>query len=392
MACSFLAALGLAWDIRWHGAVGRDQFWTPPHVLIYSGVFFAGLTCLAVVLFETERWWRRPRTAPNDGTVSFLGVFHAPLGFFVAGFGYLTLLLAAPLDDYWHQLYGVDVALWTPFHVMGLIGGGISGLGTAYVLGGIAARARARGDVRLRLLGFSGTELLLLFALSGLMHLLLASISPATWQHPAVRLGPVEALTYPILLALVLTLLFGAAVCATARPGAASVAALLYALRQLGYAAFVPWAIRTSVAQQGLEYRIPGYEPHFRALDALAPLVVVGVALIVDTLAARLARSPAQSGSHRAARAARGRPLVLSTRDLALAGALAAVPLTLYAFWQVPQVIQNAPSLGIPPEIVVPPVPGPGAFVAAAPAALLAGALGMWLGGGLGAMLRLNQR
>src|SRR4051794_33164914 len=42
------ANLGLAWDIRWHGAVGRDDFWTAPHILIYSGVALAGLLCLGM--------------------------------------------------------------------------------------------------------------------------------------------------------------------------------------------------------------------------------------------------------------------------------------------------------------------------------------------------------
>jgi hypothetical protein len=32
-----LAAFGLAWDIRWHSLVGRDTFFTPPHLLLYAG-------------------------------------------------------------------------------------------------------------------------------------------------------------------------------------------------------------------------------------------------------------------------------------------------------------------------------------------------------------------
>src|SRR4051795_9464717 len=94
----FQANLGLQWDIRWHGAVGRDSFWTAPHLLIYSGVALAGLLCLAVVLTTT---WRCRHDAPglnDDNTIAVLGVFRGPLGFVVAGFGMLVLLLAAPLD------------------------------------------------------------------------------------------------------------------------------------------------------------------------------------------------------------------------------------------------------------------------------------------------------
>src|SRR5579883_3155592 len=42
--------LGAVWDREWHAYVGRDQFWTPPHTLIYSCVSGAGLVALIVVL------------------------------------------------------------------------------------------------------------------------------------------------------------------------------------------------------------------------------------------------------------------------------------------------------------------------------------------------------
>ena len=69
--------------------------------------------------------------------------------------GLATMLLAAPGDNYWHQLYGIDVALWAPFHLMGLVGGGIAGLGAIHALAAEVARARARGWLRPRLLGYS---------------------------------------------------------------------------------------------------------------------------------------------------------------------------------------------------------------------------------------------
>jgi hypothetical protein len=50
---------------------------------------------------------------------------------------------------------------------------------------------------------------------------------------------------------------------------------------------FVPWAIRTAVAQQGLLYRIPGRIPFFRWSDALLPLAFLVSALIVDGIAWR---------------------------------------------------------------------------------------------------------
>jgi hypothetical protein len=43
MYFSIQGSFGLAWDIQWRASVGRDSFWTPPHILVYSGVAGAGL-------------------------------------------------------------------------------------------------------------------------------------------------------------------------------------------------------------------------------------------------------------------------------------------------------------------------------------------------------------
>src|SRR5712691_6581645 len=57
--------LGAIWDREWHAFVGRDQFWTPPHILIYSCVAGAGFVALAVVLLDTVRY-RRGTPGVND--------------------------------------------------------------------------------------------------------------------------------------------------------------------------------------------------------------------------------------------------------------------------------------------------------------------------------------
>src|SRR5712691_2525337 len=45
----FELIFGMAWDGQWHAAVGRDQFFTPPHILMYSAAAIEGLLCLAMV-------------------------------------------------------------------------------------------------------------------------------------------------------------------------------------------------------------------------------------------------------------------------------------------------------------------------------------------------------
>ena len=112
---------GAAWDGQWLAAVGRDQFFTPPHIMLYSGVAIVGLLCLAMVLIETIRYHRHVPGVDDQTTTCVLRIFHAPLGFIITGFGMFMILLAAPLDNYWHILYGIDVTVWSPFHMMGLL-------------------------------------------------------------------------------------------------------------------------------------------------------------------------------------------------------------------------------------------------------------------------------
>ena len=35
--------VGLLWDISWHMTIGRDTFWTPAHLAIYTGGAVAGI-------------------------------------------------------------------------------------------------------------------------------------------------------------------------------------------------------------------------------------------------------------------------------------------------------------------------------------------------------------
>src|SRR5205085_11612135 len=81
--------LGLAWDRQWHTIVGRDQFWTPPHVLMYTGVGSAGLVALIIVLTSTVRYRRKAPGVDDSSTVGILRFFHAPLGYIITGFGAL---------------------------------------------------------------------------------------------------------------------------------------------------------------------------------------------------------------------------------------------------------------------------------------------------------------
>lgn len=40
---ALLCAVGLLWDIAWHTSIGRDRFFTPPHIVIYLGAILGGV-------------------------------------------------------------------------------------------------------------------------------------------------------------------------------------------------------------------------------------------------------------------------------------------------------------------------------------------------------------
>ena len=276
----FQGMLGLAWDIEWHRSVGRDAFLTPPHILLYTSVAFSGLVCLGMVLLETLRY-RRGVGVHDGNSVRVLGLFHAPLGFIVIGFGNLTTASAAPLDNYWHQLYGIDVTLWAPFHMMGLLGGIIAGLGSIYLWSALLVEARQRdGAVSWRQPETWAILLVLMLALGQMVTM----ARPALLQFPTVGLGALHVMTYPVLLAFGAPWLFVAASRITGRLGAASVVVLFLMARDVLLQLFVPWAVRTGAAAEGLPFRDPSRGPSFSFEPLLLDLGLLSVALVVDFL------------------------------------------------------------------------------------------------------------
>jgi lipid-A-disaccharide synthase-like uncharacterized protein len=113
----FATVFGLSWDVQWHSDVGPDTFWTLPHLFVYSGAALTGGACLAVVLLCTvvAQSAKQPDWIPIFG-----GLFFAPVGFVVAGFGAFGFLSFGVFDQWWHLIFGFDVTLASPPHV-GLI-------------------------------------------------------------------------------------------------------------------------------------------------------------------------------------------------------------------------------------------------------------------------------
>jgi hypothetical protein len=112
-----LAAVGLYWDVSLHIDQGRDPgpLANPAHYFILVGlygIFAAGW--LAIVLPGDER--------PGPAAVKIAPGWHAPVGGLLMAACASFALLGFPLDDMSHRLFGQDVTLWGPTHLM-MLGG-----------------------------------------------------------------------------------------------------------------------------------------------------------------------------------------------------------------------------------------------------------------------------
>ena len=114
------ALFGFIWDVSWHIGNGRDPgpLANPAHYFIIIGlfgVFLAGM--LAIVL---------PYDKPGPAPVRITRNWYAPVGgVLMAGCG-LYAMIGFPLDDIWHRIFGQDVTLWGPTHLMMIGGAGLS--------------------------------------------------------------------------------------------------------------------------------------------------------------------------------------------------------------------------------------------------------------------------
>jgi hypothetical protein len=119
-----VALLGMLWDISLHIGVGRDEgpLANPAHFLILFGLFgvFAG-GVLACSMPLDEK--------PGPAAVHFVRGWDVPLGGILLTAAGFYALLGFPLDDVWHRMFGQDVTLWGPTHLMLIGGAGLSIVG-----------------------------------------------------------------------------------------------------------------------------------------------------------------------------------------------------------------------------------------------------------------------
>lgn len=128
LASKLLTAWGVQWDIRWHVLIGRDTFWIAPHLMTYAGVTLAGLISFGLLGWDTLRG------GPPAGGIRIAGLT-STRGVHLAAWGMALTALAAPIDDLWHRLFGLDVTLWSPPHLLGIAGGVVNSWGVLLMAG-----------------------------------------------------------------------------------------------------------------------------------------------------------------------------------------------------------------------------------------------------------------
>ncbi len=181
-------ALGLLWDLSWHRSIGRDAFWSPPHVPIYLGALAAGLTSAWLIGRASL-----DRDASLVTAVAPIGQVRGPTGAWLGVWGALAMLTAAPFDDWWHGAYGLDVEILSPPHVLLVLGIGVMQVGAVLL---VTAWRNREADARRthRLLPAWAASIVLLM----IDFLLLESLFP-TQMHRAAFYD-ISAVAFPWIL------------------------------------------------------------------------------------------------------------------------------------------------------------------------------------------------
>ena len=110
IAANTFVVVGGVWDAAYHKTYKADTFWSPPHIMLYSGMLLTlliGFAVLALIFLRSPR---------RDGFVAMLA--HRPLLLLpvIANAGFIA---TGPFDDLWHRAFGRDMlTTWTVPHAL----------------------------------------------------------------------------------------------------------------------------------------------------------------------------------------------------------------------------------------------------------------------------------
>src|SRR3954464_13880976 len=149
------ALFGYMWDVSLHIDHGRDvgPFANPSHYFILAGLYgiIAG-GYLSTVLV-------RPGELPGSSAIRISPRNAVPLGGVLIAAAGVFAMIGFPLDDVWHRLFGQDVTLWGPTHLVMLSGGMLTLVGVAVLFEeGVAVAGQRRGRAAAQSNGRDGAD------------------------------------------------------------------------------------------------------------------------------------------------------------------------------------------------------------------------------------------
>ena len=258
--------IGLLWDISWHSTIGRDTFWTAPHLLEQLGAIVAGGSCGWLVLRTTFAGTAEQRAE----SVRFWG-FRGPLGAWVTIWGTFVMITSAPFDNWWHNAYGLDVKIVSPPHMVLALGMISVELGAMLMV--LAAQNRATEPARIRQLGWA-------YAIAGgILVTMVATVISEYAARPnhmhSPRFYQVAAGAFPLFLV------------AFARAGRLRLPATSVAAVYMAIMLAMIWILQLFPAQPKLA---PIYVAVTHMVPPSFPLLLVIPALAIDLLLLRMGR------------------------------------------------------------------------------------------------------
>ncbi len=133
--------IGATWDHHWHTTVGRDFLISPthflippPHLVMYVGTFLSGAAAgVAAVLTLLSC----PRVVSSTPVIcvglKVRGIRAVRPGYCIMIAGTAFIAVSAIFDAFWHRTIG-DATIWSPPHVMAILGGIVVGAGAVRAL------------------------------------------------------------------------------------------------------------------------------------------------------------------------------------------------------------------------------------------------------------------
>jgi hypothetical protein len=255
------SVVGGAWDISWHESIGRDSFWTTPHILIQLCGVLSGISCGYLILSTTFR-----KDSPLRGhSVSMWG-FRGPMGAFLCAWGGVAMIASAPFDNWWHTAYGLDVKILSPPHVLLALGMMAIRFGTLTMI--LSEMNRAQAEYRARL------ERLLFFAFIFLMGMTIGIAQEYTFR------SFMHGGTFYFVAALIAPIWMAAAAAASKHPWAATVTTAMYTAMHLAFT----WVLPLFPAEPKLG---PVYQKITHLIPPDFPLLFIVPAVVFDLIRQR---------------------------------------------------------------------------------------------------------